>query len=432
MRQALLVLVFTGCSAAPVVPATPAKPAGALEIEPVSGLGLFGDERMGGQLLLASGLKDAGIADVQVLARGWELPAEGRNPLTGAQCGRPLGSYEARKRWGRALGVTGSVSSNVWCADDGGCELSVYGRPLDDEAGERFKLVAPISRDEAPLVALAAAVSRLAPPAPSPEGAGGLLLGGMGGTAPLQEDDRLEVRVFRADHRDRVKLDDAQQRGSFPGLTLGQVQACAGTDDTAQVLVEITSAGGLSHCEGDANEAVAASCLCGQLQKSAAAAWLAGKRWLVSLRVDRRDQTTSDRRLVLSGSWSTYLQRVQVPGDKYPHFKPKVEDPSIDDWTPGPARLATGCFASSFAAAGAITSRWAVWFDGVGRPTKVVEQKGFPPLQKDVAECVARALKTAQAPCPIRPGLWAMADLRISARDPNAPPPSLEDVLKGR
>lgn len=44
---------------------------------------------------------------------------------------------------------------------------------------------------------------------------------------------------------------------------------------------------------------------------------------------------------------------------------------------------------------------------------------------------VARVLRsTAQSPCPIRPGLWAMADLHVSARDPNVPQKSLPDMLK--
>jgi hypothetical protein len=31
-------------------------------------------------------------------------------------------------------------------------------------------------------------------------------------------------------------------------------------------------------------------------------------------------------------------------------------------------------------------------------------------------------LMTAQAPCPARGNLWAMADLHVTLRDPNAPP----------
>ncbi|MDP1825004.1 MAG: hypothetical protein Q8L48_17235 [Archangium sp.] len=433
MRLALIGLLFVGCSAAPVK-TTARGPVGGLEIEPTSGLGLFADERAQGQVLLASALaaRDAGIAPVELTRRAWALAAEGRNPLTGAACGKPLSSYQARQRWGAALGVTGSVGSNVWCEADGGCELNVYGRPLDDTAGERFKLVAPVPAGGPALEALAAALPQLAPPPPDEGGGLGAILGSLGGSSPIQEEDRLDVRVWPSDHRQRSTLDEPQRRQGFPALTVGQVQTClSGADERIALLIEVNSAGTITRCEGDSSEdAATASCACGQLQKVAAAPWLAGLRWSVSLDVDRRDQTTSDRRFVLNGSWSTYIQRVQVPGDKYPRFKPKVEDPSIEAWNPGSARLATGCFTNAFAVAGSLNSRWAVWFDGVGRATKVVEQKGFPPLQKDLAECVARALRTAQSPCPSRAGLWAMADLRVAARDPNAPPASLKDLLK--
>lgn len=432
MRHALVGLMFVGCSAAPVVPSARA-PVGGLEIEPTSGLGLFADERAQSQALVASALlaRDAGIAPVDLTRRAWALAAEGRNPLTGAACGKPLGSYDARKRWGAALGVTGTVSSQVWCETDGGCELNVYGRPLDDGANGRFKLVAPISAGGAPLDALTSALALLAPPAPDESGGLGGLLGSRGGSAPIQEEDRLDVRVWHAD-LDRTPLDETQRVQGFPSLTVGQVQTClSGGDARVVLLIEVSAAGTIARCEGDASEDTSTSgCACGQLRKVVAAPWLAGKRWSVSLDIDRRDQTTSDRRFVLTGWWNTHLERVQVPGQKYPRFNPKVEDPSLDAWSPGASRLATGCFSDAFTAPGHLNSRWAVWFDAAGRPTKVVEQKGFPPLAKDVAACVSRALRTAQAPCPSRGGLWAMADLRVSARDPHAPPATLKDLLK--
>ena len=197
------------------------------------------------------------------------------------------------------------------------------------------------------------------------------------------------------------------------------------------VLIEVSGAGQLRRCEAlESTDANAAKCACGQLQKLGGAAWLNGKRWDVGLRVDLRDQLTSDRRFVITGSWNTYIERVQAPGEKYPHFKPRVEDPSIEAWAPGSARLATGCFGNAFTQAGSLHSRWAVWFDALGRPTKAVEQKGFAPLPRELAECVARALKTAQSPCPSRPGLWAMADFHVSAKDPNAAAPSLQEILR--
>lgn len=430
MRNALIGLILAGCSAAPIVPS--ATRATGLELEPIGGLGLFADERARAHVMLSDALSslDAGLIPLEVTAQAWALAAEGRNPFTGAVCGKSLSPHEARKRWGSALGVTGTVSTHVWCAADGGCELSVYGRPLDDDANDRFTLVAPVPRTGEALTAFASAVTNLAPPAPS-EGSGGIL-GGMGGSSPVQEEDRLDVRIWHADNRERTQLDDTKD--GFPSLTVGQVQAClTGTDSALQVQIEVTNTGLVSRCEGEPSEEPrGAKCVCEQLQRIPPAGWLAGRRWGVTLRVDRRDQLTGDRRFVLSGSWNTYLSRVQVPGEKYPRFKPKVEDPSIDSWTPGSSRLAIGCFANAFTAAGHVNSRWAVWFDGAGQPTKVLEQKGFPPLSKELKECVSVALRTAQSPCPSRAGLWAMADLRVSARDPNAPPATFKDLLESR
>lgn len=433
MRPLLLGLFLVGCSTAPITPAASPGPSQGLDVESVHGLGFFSEERARSQLLLAQALaqRDAGALPAQTLKRAWALAAEGRNPLNGEACGKPLGAVVARKRWGAALGVTGSVGAHVWCADDGGCQLNVYGRPLDDESTDRFTLNAPLAANGDAMAALTAALGQLAPPPPS-DGKGGGGLGMIGGSsgAPLQEEDRLLMRTWPADRADRMR--DAAARGGYPGLTVAQLKSCLSPNETnIDVLFEVTPNGTLGRCEGGEWEDVTqASCACGQLQRLAPAAWMTGKRWGMTLTLDRRDQTTSDRRLVLYGSWSTYLDRYQVEGEKYPRHRPKVEHRSIEDWTPGSSRLATGCFVDAFPEPGKFASRWAVWFDGKGQPTKVLEQKGYPPLPKELAECVARALKTAQAPCPSRAGLWAMADLHISARDPNAPPPSLKDVLK--
>lgn len=433
MRTPLLGIFLVGCTAAPLLPTAPASPPKGLEVEAVHGLGLFSDERARAQVMLAEALsqRDAGVFPLTTVQRAWALAAEGRNPFSGASCGKGLSSWGARKRWGQALGVTGSVSAHVWCEEDGGCGLSVYGRPLGDDADEGFTLSAPLASNGTALSAFATALGQLAPPPPSDKGlAGGLgMIGGSRG-APIQEEDRLKVRVSPADQRSRTAISDAQS--SFPGFTVAQLQSCLSANETGiDVLLEVTPNGTLGRCEGTESEDVTqASCACGQAQRLAPAAWMAGQRWNVGFNLVRRDQTTADRRFVLSGSWSTYLERYQVEGQKYPRFKPKVQDPSIQDWSPGSPRLATGCFVNAFTQAGSLNSRWALWFDAVGRPTMVLEQKGYPPLPKELADCVARALRTALSPCPSRSGLWAMADLHISARDPNALTPSLKDVLK--
>ena len=425
MRLAFLGLLLCGCTVAPVASSAPvSRPASGWDVEPVSGLGLFADEDARGQELVFAELstRDAGVVPLEVTRRAWKLAREGKNPLTGAECGKPLYPFQARQRWGLALGVTGTFASYASCERDGGCELKVYGRPLKEEEGPGGELAAPLAREGNAMTALASAVSRLAPP-PTSEGGGSDLLGGLAGSSsPVRTEDRLVVRAWPADARARNQGNDEQ--APFPTLTLQHVQTC--TDDSALLLIEVAANGALTRCEGEEPEA---PCACGQLQRLAPASWLSGQRWSVSVRIEHKDQLTSDGKLVLSAYWNTYLQRVDVPGQKYPHYEPKVEDPSISAWSTGSHRLATDCFANSFSSPGSINSRWAVWFDGVGRPTKVVEQKGFALLPKETAACVKRALMLAQAPCPSRAGLWAMANLSVTARDPSAPPKGLNDLL---
>lgn len=418
-----------GCTTAPPRP-PPGPPAPRYDVEPVSGLGFFRDERQRSEALLGEALRAHGVepAPRDVAASAWALARDGRSPLTGQDCGRPLLRYEARTRWAKVLGLAGSASGNVWCGDDGGCELSVYGGPVDGE-GERLRLTAPFPRDGDALTALPGALARLAPPPSQEGGGGGLGLGGLAGAQPIQREDRLEVRAHHADSRARAS--GKAPEPPLEGVGVEQVAACVSPgDDSVSLLVEVDSAGAVTRCESeDLDAATAGACGCALVQRARLAPALAGHRWYVSLRVDRRDLLTADGALVLLGYWRTYLERYQVPGDRYPRFRPKVEHPSIAQWSAPPSRLTSACFTSAFAAPGRLTSRWAVWFDGRGRPTKVVEQKGFPPLPKDVAACVAGSLKTAHAPCPTRAGLWAMADFSVEARDPSAPPRSLGDVL---
>ncbi|MEW6434677.1 MAG: hypothetical protein AB1730_24530 [Myxococcota bacterium] len=139
-----LLAVAAGCSSAP--PPPPGPPAPRYDVEPVSGLGFFRDERERSEALLAQALRAHGIepAPAALSAKAWALAAAGKSLLTGQDCGRPLSRAEARRRWAAVLGLAGSASGHVWCGGDGGCELSMYGSPVDDD-GERLRLVAPLS-----------------------------------------------------------------------------------------------------------------------------------------------------------------------------------------------------------------------------------------------------------------------------------------------
>ncbi|MFZ5442472.1 MAG: hypothetical protein ACOZQL_20855 [Myxococcota bacterium] len=427
MRRALLSLLLgIGCASPGVTP-QPGERAPRLDVGEVNGLGLFRDERARARQLVARALSARGvsIAPPEELERAWTLAADGRSPLTGESCGRPLPRWLARRRWGAALGVSGSASASASCPQGGACALTVYSTAVD--GGPPSMLVAELDSASAALPALEASLARLAPPPNTTTGVGGLGLLGARGHRALRQADELELSVSPADVRVTSPL-SREDRARALGLTVEQVTSCLSSDDSsARLLVDVDPAGLIGRCEGELDETAPEleACLCGRLRALPPPRALSGRRWSVDLRVRRRDLTSPDGTLIVTGSWHTHLTREQRPGEKHPRMLPKVEDPSLADWSPGPARLAARCFTSTLITPATVKSRWAVWFGVHGRPTKIVEQKGYPPLAPEVATCVRIALKTALAPCPARENLWAMADLIVDARAPDAPPPEL-------
>lgn len=133
MRFVFFAPLLVACAAAPVTPKAAAAPALSWDVEAVSGLGLFAEERAQSRVALSEALRKLGkpTADAALVDRAWALAGAGKNPLTGATCGRPLTPYEARKRWGRALGLVGYTSASVWCPKDQPCELNVYANTLE-------------------------------------------------------------------------------------------------------------------------------------------------------------------------------------------------------------------------------------------------------------------------------------------------------------
>ncbi|MBL8922421.1 MAG: hypothetical protein JNJ54_26450 [Myxococcaceae bacterium] len=411
----VLVACATATAPAPTLPEK--KPKGSRwVVRPVEGLGLFKDEREQSARLVAAWLEEKGyrIADAATL-EALAQARQGRSALTGQDCGRPLATFEAARRWGSALGLAGSTSASVWCGKgEGPCQLSVSGAPLT--ADDRFRFVGPLARSGSPLEALAAAVTGLAPPAPPDGGVVGDLFGALG-RREVRRGDELELRVSSADWR--VPAD--QLPG--PALTLAQALTCLGADsDHATLLLQVDGAGVTSRCESafELDRPEQTSCLCAQVARAGAQTALAGKRWSVSFTIRRADRLTRDDRLVLSAYWNTRIVRVRTDRP-FPRFEERVEDPSLEGWSPAPARLAATCF-EGVTAPGRIPSRWAVWFDARGNATKAQEQKGYAPLDPVTRECVARALLTSQAPCPSRGGLWAMADLQVTLSDPSQKP----------
>lgn len=417
---AVVVVVVAGCAA----PRTPAPvdraPAPRWVVSPTHGLGLFKDEQQRGAQLVSTWLdaRSIPVADRATLD-GLALATRGRSPLTGEACGRPLSLHDAVRRWGAALGLAGTVSSSVWCpADRAACELSLSAYPLEETA-QRFRFEAPLERQGALLTAFEAAVAKLAPPPPTDGGVGGLGLLGAMGNRDVRRADELEVRVSVADRR--APLDGGVPAG--PAVTVEQAVTCLGADDdSAALLIDVDGVGTVSRCEAEYEDRQdeQTACLCGQLTRAGPQPSLAGRRWHVSFFVRRRDHLSRDGRFVVSAYWNTHLVRVKTDHG-FPRFEERIEDASLKGWSPAPARLAEGCFGGR-TEPGKIASRWAVWFDARGNATKVEQQKGYEPLEAQTTACVARALMTSQAPCPSRGGLWAMADLHVTLRDPNEKP----------
>jgi hypothetical protein len=407
------VFLFSAC-------ATPRVVTPGFDVRPVDGLGFFNDERAKSRELISAELRRRGVplVDQPSLDRALALAAEGRHPLTGAVCGQALDHSAAVRRWADALHVTGVANTSVWCPQDKPCELHVYSSSLaPGVTGVQLKTV--LEADGPALVALEKALPTLALP---PKADGGGLLGGLGSrNAPVQVDDLLVTRAWLADQRDRRS--DREVKDAFPQLTVAAVSNCLAPNEVAaSLLAEFDATGRLSRCEdGGHEERPVTVCLCGRLEGLGPQSALAGSRWSTSFHIDRRDKLNRDGRLVLSASWNTWTRPKVIPGEKFPRFEERVEDLSLRGWRPGSSRLVAGCFEGR-TEPGRVSSRWAVWFDEQGRATKVAEQKGWPPLEVDVAKCVSRLLMTAQAPCPARGNLWAMADLHVTLRDPNAPP----------
>lgn len=407
MRSALLALALSGCALPAVRLATP-FPTPRLEVEPVWGLGFFEDEEPAAQALVAEALRARGfeVAEPEQTRAAWALAAEGRDPLTGRACGRRLSSWAARERWGAALNLKGSISPHVWCTEQGGCALSL--------SGDAGWMHAPLAPGEAPLAALRAALSALSPPPASKAGGGGLGVGGLGTrSGGAREADRLVTTSYAADVRRRT--DD--RAPPFPTLAAEPIAACLPRRDAIDVRAAFSDGGQLTRCEPlSAADRAEGACVCGALARAAAAPSLAGQRWQLSLRLERREVVSPDGALVISASTNTRLEAYQVPGETHPRYRPQVEDPSIAGWVPPTHHLLEGCFAGAFTEPGRVNSRWAVWFDGNGSVMNVEEQKTSTPLTAEQRDCVARALRTSESPCPAKAGLWAMVDVQVSAR----------------
>lgn len=389
MRLILLgvVLILGGCVGAPERRG-PQPPASAVfEVAAVSGLGLFADEQARAQALLARAFLDRGVlvANPEAINRAWAMAAEGRDPLTGVVCGMPLNASSALERWGSALGLGGRIDTGVTCPN-GVCRLVIGGVSLEGYPVDRLDLEAPVDSGADALSALDTALQRLVVrkaelrPSVTPDG------------RRLRKVDALQVHVTPADHRENQRVDETV----FQSLAPESFLSCF--DEHLDLLVETSAHGEVARCEGQSlSDMASTACACQQLK---AVRWGPG-RWGVALDLMRRDELTDDGRLMLRGTW---LKSTELVGDN-----------SIKDWTPGSARMATGCFGKVVRKPGQMRSKWAVWFDDLGQATKATEQKSAAPLQSDVASCVEEALMKSRAPCPSRKGLWAMVELVIDA-----------------
>ncbi len=396
---------------------------GGAEVQPIDDFGFFQDEQREAQAAVARWAESHGhaISPVDELEQAYALAAEGRSPAGGPVCGKPLSRWEARARWGGALGLRERVRTELDCRKDAGCTLSVEGTELLGDGRSTWTVEAPLAPGADGLKALADTLPALKPPTPQPErGAGGLgILGGLaGGPVKIRERDELRASAFGADRRAKAPT-PPRDEALFPGLTPADLRRCDPSEvPSVGLRVQLGADGSLSRCEaGSPDDRSAGACLCERLASlsRAASSSLRGHRWSVSLGVVPRDVVTPDHAFVLSAYWNTHLLRVKEPAGR-PRFKEKVADPSLEHWRPGSSRAAAECFADSLHDAGRVPSRWAVWFDDRGRATRAVQQKGYPLLATDVAACVEKVMLSSVSPCPAQAGLWAEAVLEVNAR----------------
>lgn len=432
----LLALLALGCTSTASSPqlskaaSTQPVPSVAYEIEPVGGLGLFREERIAATKVMASWAQTRRLPFIppERVERAWDMAREGRSPITGAACGMPLTTHQARTRWLRELGGGARLSSDVHCEDDGGCTLFAHGQDLENKQLWEAEVLFP--REGSAVDALALVAPGLHLPTSSSDDVLGGIGAGKGSSEPVtvQLEDRLQQWIWSVDARDRFPLPKAIRDLPLPTLTLDDVKRCmAGGTGGLAALFELDGQGRVGRCEPPVVARRSdVACLCkrlGELGPGLPPA-LRGHRWEFATAIDWRDLVTPDGRFVVSASAYTLLVREQAKGQQWPVFRAKVADPSIGGWRPPDDRAFATCFLDAIHDEKSIESRWAVWFDAVGHATKAVEQKGHPPLSPQHAACVGAVLMGSTAPCPARDGLWAEVRIYVHGSQLVAAAPS--------
>lgn len=407
--QLLSILAISACAAAPFYEVrgsqTPHTTTGHTFVAmDVDGLGLLREERLVAQQILASWAQTRGFraADPELVERMLQSASAGRNVKTGELCGRPLGTWEIKKRYRRELGVDADMHAYVDCErKKGTCQLHVSIYPgFNSDLEPLLSEAAPYDIHLPFADALKKALDSLKPPLPdSDDGGMGALLGSIETGKVQARPEQFEVRVSPALASEQSKSEAFKGALEFPG-GLAPAHACFGAHGgDVDSLAVVDKEGRITRCESMESEDPLNLCWCQAVMKFARIkAAVRDTRLLLGARMQPADVLTPWNAVVSSSTRTHIIQYKDAQGEW--RFRPQVTDPSIEGYRPPPEHALNSCFAD-VAQRGKLSAFVTTSFDSQGKATAVaVRESGKGILSNQQRSCVEQAFLSSQAPCP--------------------------------
>ncbi len=403
---------------APAPPPAPVWPAASYVVEPVSGLGLFPEEQRAAQQIIARWAMARGITVTPVDAIEARLDNHGRGlAADGQRCGKPLYRTEARTRYASELGIVGSISSSVYCGDEG-CFLSVrHVEGIGREAKTGRRWITPFEAE----VGLEALAARLTIESDA-DGRGGLLgvLGDLakGGKVEARP-ERLVVRAWRA------RADEDRKELTVTLSDPAVVQQCLPPDGSTTVVVGIGGDGKPNRCAPTSHRRDPARCVCEALTSQVGLGLPANARISVSARHESGDTISADGKHVVRAYAQTYIKR--DPEDAMRRL-PSVSHASIESWDPPRSASIERCFVER-AENASFSVLVDTFFGERGEVRSVAIHKGEELLSPSEVACLKQTFRGATVPCPGAPRTGARASVGVDVKTIGEPRPSLSDML---
>lgn len=407
-------------AAPPPRPPAPVWPVGSYVVEPVSGLGLFPEEQRAAQHIIARWAMAQGITVTPVDAVEARFDNHGRGlDAEGQRCGQPLYRGEARTRYASELGIAGSISSSVYCPDEG-CLLSVTqvaGIGRDAKTERRWST--PFSA-EAGLEALAA---RLTPESDADGGRSGVLgvLGALSGADGKVQarPERLVVRAWRA------RADEDRKELTVTLSDPASVKRCLSTDWSTSLLVATGVDGALSRCVSTAHREGSGRCVCEALGSQGQLGLPANARISLSARHESGDTVSADGKRVVRAYAQTFIKRDPKVALRR---LPSVSHLSIEAWDPPSSPSLERCFLDR-AENTSFNVMVDTFFGERGEVRSVAIHEGEELLSPSETACLKNAFRSATVPCPAAPRTGARASVGVDVKTIGEPLPSLSEML---